>query len=97
MTLDPAFLPSQALPSVVTPMGTIYMPIEGLIDVAAERARISGALEKARGELQRVKGKLANQGFVAKAPPAVLEQQQARRVELTETLAKLGHLIEMLG
>ncbi len=97
LTIDPGFIPAQALPSVVTPMCTIYMPIEGLIDVAAERARISGALEKARGELQRVEGKLSNQGFVAKAPPAVLEQQQTRRAELTETLAKLGHLIEMLG
>ena len=84
----------KAMPSSLVRLGTIYLPLEGLVDVAAEAARVKGELDKARGFLKGVEAKLGNAGFVAKAPAAVVEQQRAKQAELTETIAKLEKLYQ---
>ncbi len=82
----------RAMPGTLCKLGTIYLPLEGLVDVKAESARVKGELDKARGFLSGVEAKLGNEGFVAKAPAAVIEQQRAKQKELTETIARLEKL-----
>ena len=88
---------AKGMPGALVKIGTIYLPLTGLIDVAAEVARVQGELKKTRGFLQGIEAKLANEGFVAKAPPQVVEQQRAKRIELTETIARLERLEKTLA
>ncbi len=80
--IDPEFQPDGAIPSGVGRLGAIYMPVEGVIDVAAEVAKLNGQLEKTEQELGRVTKKLANEGFICKAPANVVEVQKKRKTEL---------------
>ena len=88
---------AKGMPGALCKLGTIYLPLAGLIDVSAEVARIKGELAKTRGFLKGIEAKLGNEGFVAKAPPAVVEQQRAKRIELTETIARLERLATTLA
>ncbi|QBL08378.1 valine--tRNA ligase [Rheinheimera sp. D18] len=67
----------------------LLIPMAGLIDKDAELSRIAKQLEKTQQELARVAGKLGNEGFVAKAPEAVLEKERAKQAELEQAVAKL--------
>ena len=69
------------------------MSVEGLVDAAAERAKLQTQLEDAQAQLSRVDAKLGNAQFTSKAPPAVVAQQEARRAELADTIAKLRERI----
>jgi valyl-tRNA synthetase len=97
VTVDAQFAPGQAVPGGLSALGMIYMPVEGLIDVAAEQARLAGQIEKASAERSRVAQKLGNPGFVNKAPAEVVEQQRERQRELDERVEKLRRLMAMLG
>ncbi len=72
----------------------VYLPLKGLIDVAKEVARMNKELLALENELTRIDGKLANAGFVAKAPAAVLEQQKERRAEVTDKMTAIRGQIE---
>ena len=83
--------------SIVTDAATVYIPLSDLVDVEKEKARLSSELAKIEGEIKRTAGKLANEGFVAKAPAAVvdaerakLEKYKATEAALRETLAGLS-------
>ncbi|MHB0915429.1 MAG: valine--tRNA ligase [Thermoleophilia bacterium] len=60
------------------PGGKMLVPLEDLIDLEQERARLTAALAKKKQELSRVEGKLANENFVAKAPAELVEKEQAK-------------------
>jgi valyl-tRNA synthetase len=81
-----------AMPSAMVELGTLYLPLEGLVDIAAEAKRVSDELAKARGFLRGVDAKLNIPGFVGKAPPAVVEQQRERQAELVESIGRLEKL-----
>jgi len=74
----------------------VVLPLEGLIDIAKERAKIEKQLEAARRDFEKVNGKLSNPNFAANAPREVVEKDRARLSELQgqiETLeARLGAL-----
>ncbi|WP_162047178.1 valine--tRNA ligase [Vibrio taketomensis] len=67
----------------------LMIPMAGLIDKDAELARLDGEIKKTHGEIKRLEGKLGNEGFVAKAPEAVVAQEREKLVGYQETLAKL--------
>ncbi|MBG9388170.1 valine--tRNA ligase [Caenimonas aquaedulcis] len=67
------------------------------IDVAAEKARLSKEASRLEGEVAKANNKLANEAFVAKAPPAVIEQERKRIAEFTATLAKIREQLARLG
>ncbi|WP_438462863.1 valine--tRNA ligase [Marinomonas sp. PE14-40] len=68
----------------------VLVPMAGLIDKDAELARLQKEIDKASKDLQRIQGKLGNESFVAKAPAAVVEKEQAKLADLTLTVAKLN-------
>ncbi len=82
------FQPPKGTPTVASPMGELFLPLEGLIDVAAEKIRLTKEVEKDQAEIGKVEAKLANPNFTTKVPPAVLAEHQQR---LTEWQAKLAH------
>jgi len=86
-----------AMPSVLASLGTVYMPLEGLIDVVAEKKRIEEELTKNRGFIKGIEAKLGNAEFVGKAPAAIVENQRAKLVELTETVTRLERQAKMMG
>jgi len=74
----------------------LLVPMKGLIDVEAERARLSKQQNKVTAELQRSTTKLGNEKFVNNAPPAVVTQERARVAEFEKTIAQLSEQLEKL-
>jgi valyl-tRNA synthetase len=68
----------------------VLVPMAGLIDKAAELARLDKEIQRLDGEVKRVGGKLGNQGFVAKAPPEVIDKERAKLAEAEQALGKLA-------
>ncbi len=66
----------------------MVVPLKGLIDVAGELDRLARERKKLEKELARVRGKLANEKFLAKAPAAVVDKERAREEELKTRLEK---------
>ncbi|MFM7784047.1 MAG: hypothetical protein ACKPE6_05295, partial [Gammaproteobacteria bacterium] len=58
------------------------MPLEGLVDLGAERARLDKEQEKLAREIEKLAARLANPGFTGKAPAEVVEKERARLAEL---------------
>ncbi len=81
---------------VVVDEATFALPLAGVIDLAAERARLSKEIDKLAGEIGKIDAKLGNAGFVAKAPPEVVEEQRERRSEADQALAKLRQALERI-
>ena len=75
----------------------LMVPLAGIIDVDAERARLGKELEKLRKEAQRVEGKLGNAAFVAKAPPAVVEKEREKKRSLARQLEVLEAQLDRLA
>jgi valyl-tRNA synthetase len=76
---------------------TYRIPLEGAIDLDAERARITKAIEAATNEAKSLEGRLNNPAFVEKAKPEAVEKARADHAEkaaeaerLTAALARLG-------
>jgi valyl-tRNA synthetase len=76
-------------PVAHTPLGDLHLPLAGLVDLEAERKRLKKELEKIEAEIAKVHQKLANEEFVRKAPPHVLEENRKR---LHDFEAKKGQL-----
>jgi len=93
LELAPDFQPTKGTPTVRSELGDLYLPLEGLIDVAAEKARLQKELEKTESEIAKAEQKLNNPQFVQKVPPAVLAEHQKR---LGEWQAKKEHLLNNL-
>jgi len=82
---------------IATDAGSMYIPLSEVIDFEKERARLTAEMKKNDGEIERIEKKLANEGFVSKAPAQVIEGERAKlakyletREALTAALAKLG-------
>ena len=82
---------------IATDAGRLYIPLAEVIDFEKEKARLTAEMKKNDGEIERIEKKLANEGFVAKAPAAVIDGERAKlkkylevRESLQVALAKLG-------
>ena len=69
---------------------TIILPLEGLIDLEAEKKRLAATLAKAEAELAKVQAKLANTDFTSRAPEAVLEEHREREVSFANEAQRLS-------
>ncbi|HXE43522.1 MAG TPA: class I tRNA ligase family protein, partial [Candidatus Baltobacteraceae bacterium] len=79
--VNPNFQPTKNDLAARGDLGELYLPLEGLIDVEAEKARLKKELEKIESEISKVEQKLNNPAFAQKVPPAVLEEHKQRLVE----------------
>ena len=86
--VNDTYLPPKGTPAVQSKLGELFLPLEGLIDVAAEKIRLAKEVEKIESEIVKVEQKLANPNFTTKVPPAVLAEHEQR---LTDWKTKLGH------
>ena len=87
--------PENAMATVVSGV-EVYLPLAGLIDVEKENARLSKELAAIDKELSRVEGKLGNEGFLAKAPEAVIVKEKAKAEELNQKKAAILERLEYL-
>ena len=94
VTCDAAYAAAKGTPTALTPLGELFLPLEGLVDVEAERSRISKELEKIAKEISKSEAKLGNPGFVDRAPAAVVDQERER---LNEWISRRERLTNMLG
>ena len=85
--------PKKGTPSALSTLGELFLPLEGLVDVEAEKARLKRELAKNDSEIEKAKLKLNNADFVQKVPPNVLEEHKKR---LAEWQAKRQQVISAL-
>jgi valyl-tRNA synthetase len=86
---------TQAAPVAMN--GDLRLALHVSIDVAAEQARLGKEIARLEGEIVRADAKLANEAFVARAKPAVVEQERARLADFKQTLARLQDQLDRLS
>ncbi|TWT40377.1 Valine--tRNA ligase [Phycisphaerae bacterium RAS1] len=80
--------PTPAMSAVLTGV-EVFVPLAGLADPSIEKARLEREMAEVAAAIGRVEAKLANEGFVAKAPAALIEQERARMAEMQQRLAAM--------
>jgi valyl-tRNA synthetase len=75
---------------------TAALPLAGIIDMAAERQRLTREIEKSRAEIKKVDAKFANESFMAKAPPEIVEENHQRKADFEATVKKLEAALKWL-
>lgn len=92
---DKAGIPTDAVGTVIAG-AEIFIPLDELIDIEKEIERLTKEKANLEGELKRVEGKLGNEGFVAKAPPKVIEEEKAKREKYQDMYQKVVERLEGL-
>lgn len=87
--------PEKAMTQVVTG-AELFLPLEGLIDIDQERLRLEKELDKWTKEVERVQKKLANEGFINKAPVHVVEEERQKEKDYVNKREKVKARIEEL-
>jgi valyl-tRNA synthetase len=72
------------------------LPLKGVIDLSAEKARLDKELAKAEADIKRVDAKLGNEKFVANAPEEIVEEEKEKREAATARKAKILEALERL-
>jgi valyl-tRNA synthetase len=83
--------------SALIPGGKVYVPLEGLLDPVAEKARLTKELEKARGFVVAQQNKLKNEKFVSGAPAHVIDAEREKLAQQVDKVAKLEEALKDLG
>ena len=81
---------------IVVEGGEILIPMGELVDKEKELARLNDEKKKLEGEIKRVEGKLSNEGFVAKAPQKVIDEEKEKGRKYAEMLEKVLEAISGL-
>jgi valyl-tRNA synthetase len=96
LELDAQYQPPRGTPSVHSELGGLYLPLEGVVDVQAEKARLAKELQKIETEIAKAEQKLNNPNFTAKAPPHVLQEHQQRLNEWQAKRDRVKAALEQL-
>ncbi len=96
LTIEAGDRPEKTVPSALIGDWTIYMPLRGVIDPAAERERFGKKLARAEEALKRVDRRLRNRDFLSQAPPEVKEKTQVQLEDLTREVLNLRKILSTL-
>lgn len=77
--------------------GQVFVPLEGILDIEKETARLKGDLAKIEKQSDGINKKLDNEGFLAKAPADVVEKEKAKLAELDAKADAIRHSLKRLG
>ncbi|MBB6217089.1 valyl-tRNA synthetase [Anaerosolibacter carboniphilus] len=88
-------IPEDAM-SAVTKGAEIFLPLDDLVDFEKEIERLEKEKSKLEGELKRVSGKLSNQGFLAKAPKEVIQEETEKQNSYQSMMEKVLERLEQL-
>ena len=94
--LQPNAAPPSGAISVVISGATIYLPLDALVDAEKERARLSKEKKRLEQEISRIDSKLANEGFLSKAPAALVTAEREKRENFDLMLTKVNDEIATL-
>ena len=83
-------------PSILGDIGAIFLPLKGLVDVAAEKSKLEKQQKELQGWIKGTEAKLNNPGFVAKAPENVIEATKNQLEELKNKLARVEETLAAL-
>jgi valyl-tRNA synthetase len=83
--------------SALIPNAVLYIPFADLVDLQKELERLGKEKQKLEMEVDRVNKKLANEGFVAKAPAALIEEEKAKKAKYEDMLSAIVERIEKLS
>ena len=86
---DEAAFTAGSANSPIAVVGSSRLALLVEIDVAAEQARLAKEIARIEGQIAGTRAKLDNDSFVAKAPPAVVEEMRQRLADFTQTLSRL--------
>ena len=95
-SFDASVISADDAVQIVTDAASIFLPLSDIIDVEKEREKLTGELKKTEGEIARLEGKLSNEGFVAKAPAAVVEGEKEKQAKYKEKLEGIKQAIAKL-
>ncbi len=76
--VNPTFVAKKGTPQVLSPLGELFLPLEGQMDVEAEKVRRKKELENIDAEIGKVQAKLNNPAFAEKVPASVLDEHKKR-------------------
>jgi valyl-tRNA synthetase len=97
-TLDAGLTPPDKAMSAIVTGAELYLPLSGLIDIGQEIARLEKELANLEAEVERVEKKLANEGYIAKAPANVVDQERAKGEDYRDKRDKvLARIAELRG
>jgi valyl-tRNA synthetase len=94
--ISSAATPPQGSVQLVVRGEVAALPLKGVIDLAAERARLAKEMQKADSDIARVDAKLGNANFVARAPEEVVEEEKEKREEALARKTKIAEALERL-
>jgi len=75
----------------------VALPLEGIIDIGAEKTRLAKEIGKLDGEVKKIDGKLGNADFVARAPEEVVEENRERKADALSRIEKMKAALERLS
>ena len=96
LTVDENLDKPKACASAVVKGCDIFIPLEGLIDINVERARIEKEMARVLNSFNGVRKKLENENFVAKAPVDVIEREKMKMHDMEKALDKLQSILDNL-
>lgn len=91
------YVAKQGTPAARNSMGEVFLPLDGLIDVEAEKAKLQKQLEKCATEIEHISTRLSNPAFTEKAPANVLELHRKRLQEWQDKQAQAQKALEALN
>ena len=95
-TIDTAQAAPKASVQLLVRGEVAALPLEGVVDIAAERARLDKEIAKLDGEVKKIDAKLGNADFLKRAPEEVVEEQRERRETALARRAKVSEAVERL-
>jgi len=95
--VTPNWSSAKGTPSAANALGEIFLPLEGLIDIGAEKSRLTKEAEKIQSEILKVEQKLANPNFTQKVPATVLAEHAQRLADWKAKLAHTQAALDALG